>query len=436
MLDSHAFAVDDRFPFTFEGPVPQPHRLPSPPDELVTHINQFAEGLDRVTVKVHTGRKRYAQINSIKIGALHGQRPKASVDQICKGVMAIAQDLVEERGQGQRFMIQAHVYLKPTGDAVRKSCHIELGEQDGHSVSESVDAPDRVDEVLLGHIRELHKHVLEQSRVIQTIGQSAIENTAHVFQARNEALEMQAAAQQTVLQNQAAERADQAREARVDRVLQTFEALAPVALKHALSGVSPGQLSQLVGATPAAAPGGAPQVPQAPAAAPSPSPMPAWAAAVQPPAAPPTPPTPPPSPSAPPVPAQTGAIDNVAPEGLPPHAPEDGPDANQHPVASLAHTLFHSIEPDQWGRLIDLLTKAQLQDLRQCGRVEEDEQACKVLVRFASKLKADQQVGLLGILSGPQMQWVMRLQSVATAWAEAQDQQAETQAETTDPEPA
>jgi len=433
MLDHHADPSDERFPLVFEAGIPNPMRIPPAPDELVTHVRQNHRGLDRVTVKLHGGRKRYSQVNALRIGAKYDELPRASIDQICRAIMAICQDLYEERDQSMRFMIQSHVYVKATGEPKRISCHIELGESGmyGESSVEGISPPESTDDMMLMHIRECHVHILNQSRIIQEIGKEAIANAGAVFQARSEALEVQAEAQQTVLDSRAKERAEQAREARIDRVVQTVEKIAPLMLMQAMNGgnlpqeavqqLVPDMAKQLG----AAAGGGVQNAMAAAGASASSSPpstpaptsaVPAWARQAAPQAA--------PQAASSPAPATAG--EGMAPEGLPqteaPHVHDgDGPDPTQEPHASLAYSLFQSIEADQWGKLIDTLTKAQLQDFRRCGSVETDEATMQVLVRFGSKLKAEQQAALLTILNPQQLQWVMRLRSVAEAWQAEQE---------------
>jgi hypothetical protein len=142
-VNDYAEVYPQQFPLEFESGVPNPARFPPAPDELVAFVRQYLRGLSRISIKIWHGRKRYSQLNAVIVGAEHDQLPNASVDQIVRAIMAVAQDYYEGIDQPCKFMAQALVYVKATGDPVKKASHFELGSGgDELTYAENVAAPE------------------------------------------------------------------------------------------------------------------------------------------------------------------------------------------------------------------------------------------------------------------------------------------------------
>lgn len=204
--------------FEFDGDEPMPGRSVPIPDELVAFIRAHHKGLNRLTVKLYVSRRRYAQINGIRIGASFDESPEEEPEAICRAVMAICAEYHETVDKPVKFLIQAHVFKKATGDAVRKGCHIELGREDdvAGDYAESIEDPERLDTVLLDHIRRCHGEILKQAEVISEVGREAIKNAGEVFRAKEEAIQARAAVAQTLADDQAVRQATKARDKRMD----------------------------------------------------------------------------------------------------------------------------------------------------------------------------------------------------------------------------
>jgi hypothetical protein len=202
----------------FDADEPMPGRTPPIPDELVAFIRANHRGLSRITVKLYVSRRRYAQINGIRVGAAFDQTPEEEPETICRAIMAICAEYHETVDKQVKFLIQAHVYKKATGDAIRKGCHIELGREDdmGGDYSESIEDPERLDTVLLDHIRRCHGEILKQAEVISEVGKEAIKNAGEVFRAKEEAIQARAAVSQTLADDQLVRQATKARDKRMD----------------------------------------------------------------------------------------------------------------------------------------------------------------------------------------------------------------------------
>lgn len=193
--------------FIFDGDAPIPSRTQPIPDELVTFIKTHHRGLSRIVVKLHMARRRYAQLNGVRIGAAFDQSPEAEPETIARAIMAICADHHETTDRPCKFLIQAFVFKKATGDAVRKGIHIELGRDldDGFGAdyTEGIDDPDKLDSVLLDHIRRCHKEILAQAEVISEVGKEAIKNAGEVFKAKEDALQSRVAVSQALTDDKA-----------------------------------------------------------------------------------------------------------------------------------------------------------------------------------------------------------------------------------------
>lgn len=178
----------------FDGTPPMPDRVLPAPDELHSHIQQHHKGLHRISVKIMHGRRRYSGVGAIKVGAGYDEVPEASPDDLVAAVMAIACDHVERLDKRCKFLVQSHTYKTPTGDPVRKGVHIELGDSrdmEGSYV-EQIEDPEKLDSVLLSHIRQCHTEILNQAKVIGEIGKAAIKNAGEVFAAKEDAIQARA----------------------------------------------------------------------------------------------------------------------------------------------------------------------------------------------------------------------------------------------------
>lgn len=398
---------DERFPVAFEGGIPHPARVPAPPDELRQLIQQYHRGLDRVTIKRGSGRKRFSQINSLRIGAAFEQQPAASVDEICRAVMAIAQDYYEEVDHGCQFQVQAHVYLKATGDPKRKSCHFWLGtDEDGRDAVESMGDPNSFDDVLLGHINQCHDRIMEQSKIICGLGETALANAGEVFKARESALEAQAASNAVIAEQRAEAEAERGKQTRLNRAVDIVEKLAPVVGTMAMNnGKVPekmkSELMSSMGAIGGAlkgenSKGESSSSKTTVVKAPAPTKPPSWASAAG-------------------VDTGTGqdAPTSMSSSEQPPAEPEDdGPNPLEHPIAALAYDLFHSIQANQWPKLIGVLTKKQLDLLNSFGSVETDDDAIPAVRKMGSSIKQQQQIELLGVLLADQTSALLKLQQL------------------------
>lgn len=409
----HALSFEDeRFPIAFEGGIPHPIRVPAPPDELRQHIQQHIRGLDRVTVKRASGRKRYAQINSLRIGAKFEELPSASADDICRAIMAVAQDYYEENDHGCQFQVQAHVFLKATGDAKRKTCHFWLGsDEDGRDAVEAMGDPSTFDDVLLNHITQCHDRIMEQSKIICGLGETALANAGEVFKARESALEAQAASNAVMAEQRAEAEAEKGRQRRMDRAVDIVEKLAPVVGTMAINGgkVPDSMVKELkssMGSIAGALKGKDDKPEDKPVVkAPPPSKPPSWVSAAG-------------------VDTGTGQDAPESMSGEDGEAEGDGgdagPDPTQEPIAAMTFDLYQSIQAAQWPKLIGALTKKQLELLARFEQVTTDDDATPMVRELGASIKPTQQGALLGILHADQTATLLQLQQL-TAEPDADD---------------
>jgi len=383
--------MSDDHPIEFESGLPNPTRIPSAPDELLAHIRQYHRGLDRVTIKLYTGRKRMRQINAIHVGAKQGELPRAGIEVICRAIMAVCGDLHEETAQDARFQIQAHVWLGGT-EPQRKSCQVELG--DGGEVEGNYqDSDKQLDTVLISHLQVCQDKVIELAGTVAEIGKVAIENASSIFKAREDAMQARAEAESAIAAMNLERDANAARNQRMNKLLEMFggalksgtgQVAAHIAGKVAQS---PG-LMQAVGLSgPALAPlpSPAPDSPPAPFSAPS------WVTGA----------SPSPSPSA----SDTTDVVTEIPDQA---------------WAEVARTIGTTISNEQWFALVEILSKTQIKILRKLAEAQTDDDAFVGVREFQAKLKPDQHMKLLKAISADQIGLLIDLQSAAeSAAAEA-----------------
>jgi hypothetical protein len=382
MFHEHAEALSGQYPLEYQGGIPNPARFPPAPDELLAFVRQYHRGLSRVTVKLWQGRKRYGQLNAITVGARHDELPTASVDQIVRAIMAVAQDYYEGVDTPCKFMCQAHVYTKATGDPTRKALHFELGagpgEEHGYSYAESIGAPEQVDDVLLSHIRECHREILDQAKIISEIGREAITNAGQVFQAKQEALDAQAQAQMVVMDARREERSQAAQEKKWERGFKMLEKAINTGIAQAVVSNATGVSLPMPGATP----GAEPQQIAAPT-----TPPPSWAAAA------------------------TGA--KVLPAAAPELDTDEDEDDEDMTYASKGAKLYASITADQWPDLFEALTKTQMKLLRVLQNATDDAAVLEAAGKFRKGLKEASMKRLAQILTIQQVAAVIELASAA-----------------------
>jgi hypothetical protein len=381
----HSESLAGAYPISFEAGIPNPARIPPAPDEVLAHIRQFHRGLTRVTIKLWQGRKRYGQINAIIIGAKHDELPRASVDQIVRAVMSVAQDYHEGVDTLCKFMIQAHVYLKPTGDPVRKAIHFELGGNAGDSFAyaEEVSAPDHLDTVLLSHIRECHREIIDQAKVISEIGREAISNAGQVFAYKQDALDAQAAANSVILDARRDEREAAAGQQKWERGFKLLE-------KAVNTGIAQGIVSSATGISLPMPAGTTMALPPTAAVAPSveSTPTPSWARAAS-------------------------GIDTVAP--VTPTAPTAAPPPEDDSIVGKAKHLYASVTAEQWPELFEALTVKQVKQLKMLKDPPDDAAVLTAAGGFREGIKDNQMRLLGGILTVEQLAAVLELAGAAEA---------------------
>ena len=172
-----------------------PDRVLPAPDELHAFVQAHHRGLHRLSVKLMLGRRRYSNVGAIRVGCSFDEVPDASPDELVSAIMAIASDQLEHNDSRSKFLVQAHGYNRATGDPTRKGVHIELGtarDMGGSPYVESIEDPERLDAVLLAHIRQCHGEILQQAQVIAEIGRAAIKNAGEVFAAKEDAIQARA----------------------------------------------------------------------------------------------------------------------------------------------------------------------------------------------------------------------------------------------------
>lgn len=385
------------YPLSFDSAIPNPSVIPPAPDELVAHIRKYHRGLSRCVVKVWHGRKRYSNINSVVVGAERGETPSASVDQIVRAVMSIGQDHYEGIDQACKFMVQSYVWPKETGDPIRKAVHFEIGDAGygGDPYSEQINAPEALDDILLSHIRDCHKEVLDQSRIIQEIGKEAIQNAGAVFRARQEALDAQAEANSVVLSTRADENIERSRQKKWDRMFGMMEKMMNTGVAQAIaSGAGAGiQQALMPGQQPVAGSVVQQAVPE--------TPRPAWASAAM------------------------GKPAIAPPQNLEDETDHTKDDEDDVPddldYKAQGKELYASITAEQWPDLFDLLTKAQTKALRSLKDPESNEAVLVDVAKFREGLKESSFKALARILTVPQIATVLQLAGAAEAEADDDD---------------
>lgn len=366
---------------SFEAGVPFCSSIPMAPDQLMSHMRQYYRGCVRIVVKLQTGRKRYAQLNSITVGAAYEQVPACTLDDLTRAVMAVAQSTLEERGTAQTYLVQTHWQGRPTGDPVRKSVLFALGEQDefGDSSVEDLGDPHQVDEALFSHLRHVHDHILKQSNIIQQIGQTAISSAGEVFRARSEALELQGRAQAELAVHAADREVETLKEKRIDRLMNTAEQALPLVLAK-LGGAPTGALS-VASQQPAALPPSASN-PVAP------SELPSWLG------------------SKPKTEPQSQQSKPAAESTANPHDEEDSP------LRCLIWELWDSFTPTQFDAVIGALPHATLTRFRRARASKTESEAAEHLRCFVEKLGEKHQTELQKILHPAQLALLIRIQGL------------------------
>jgi hypothetical protein len=365
------------------------HVPPASPDELLAFIKSYHRGLHKITVKLWQGRKRYSQLNSVLVGATHDELPSASIDQIARAVMAVAQDYYESTDQPCKFMAQAHVFLKATGDAARKAFHFELGHgHDGaEAFSEHIGAPEHMDDVMLGHIRECHREILDQARIISEIGREAIQNAGQVFAAKQEALDAQAQAQMVILDSRREEAKERAQQQKWEKGFKMLEKAINTGIAQAVVASATGR--PVAGALPAAAAGGvAVQAPSPPT-----TPTPSWAAAAG-------------RAVAPSAPAPALAPATSSPDT------EDN-EMEDDSYAFKGRKLYASITAEQWPELFEALTKTQVRLIKGLKDAASDEDVLTAAGKLRKSIKDTQMAKLGAVLTVEQIATVIELGSAA-----------------------
>jgi hypothetical protein len=388
-VNDYAEVYPQQFPLEFESGVPNPARFPPAPDELVAFVRQYLRGLSRISIKIWHGRKRYSQLNAVIVGAEHDQLPNASVDQIVRAIMAVAQDYYEGIDQPCKFMAQALVYVKATGDPVKKASHFELGS------AENVAAPEHQDDMLFGHIRECHREILDQAKIISEIGREAIKNAGQVFQAKQEALDAQAAANAVVLDSRRDEASERAREKKWERGFKMLEKAINTGIAQAVVEKHTGvHLPLPPGATHAAAtplPGNAANTPAITAPV---TPTPAWAAAAQ-------------------GGTSVGVTKPPPPKSEPDTAGDNEDDDLDESYADQGRKLYASITASQWPDLFEALTKAQVKLLRALEDPTDDATVLRTTAKFRGGLKDAVMARLAQVLTVEQIAAVIGLAGAA-----------------------
>jgi hypothetical protein len=381
-VQEYAEVYPTQYPLEFESGIPNPARFPPAPDELISFIRQFHRGLSRVTIKLWQGRKRYAQLNAIVVGAKHDELPAASVDQIVRAIMAVAQDYYEGIDQPCKFMAQAQVFTKLTGDPTRKAAHFELGAGgDELTYAEQIQAPEAMDDMLFGHIRQCHSEILDQAKIISEIGREAIKNAGQVFAVKQEALDAQAAANAVILDSRRAEAQETARDKKWERGFKMLEKAINTGIAQAVVQKHTGLVLPMPAGAVAA--GGA-----SPAAITAPTtPTPAWAAA-----------------------AIGAGVTKPIPTAT--EALEDEDDLDET-YQTKGRKLYESITAEQWPELFDSLTKSQVKLLRSLKDAPDDAAVLAASAELRAGLKDTAMAKLAHVLTIAQIASVIELASAA-----------------------
>jgi len=389
-VNEYAEVYPNQYPLEFESGIPNPARFPPAPDELIAFIRQFHRGLSRVTIKLWQGRKRYSQLNAINVGAKHDELPSASVDQIVRAIMAVAQDYYEGIDQPCKFMAQAQVFTKPTGDPTRKAAHFELGAGgEDLTYAEQIQAPEAMDDMLFGHIRQCHSEILDQAKIISEIGREAIQNAGQVFAVKQEALEAQAAANAVILDSRRAEAQESARDKKWERGFKMLEKAINTGIAQAVVQKHTGLVLPMPTGAVAALPGAAPGAITAPT-----TPTPAWAAAA----------------TTTPAAARPAPVAVARPVEL-----ADTEDDLDDDYQTKGRKLFLSITAEQWPELFDSLTKGQVKLLRSLKDAPDDATVLTVAAEFRAGLKDTAMAKLAHVLTVEQIASVIELGSAAEA---------------------
>jgi len=376
----------DELPLSFEKDPPDPLAIPSAPDDLAEGIEDNMRGLSRVSVKVKRGRKSFTQINAVILGAKYDETPRATAQQIERAVMAIAQDRYEMSGEPTGFMAQLLVYKKATGNRKKIAFHFVLGaDEHGGIYTESRRSDSEDESIFIAHIRECHREILDQAKLIGAIGKAAIENAGQVFVAKNEAAEAKAEALMIQVQAERDSQQDAAKEKKWDRGFKMFE-------KMMDKGMGQIAMAKLTGAS------------QSAPVAPSPATVtttatPSWAEA-----------------------ATGGTVTQLETPETQTQAPakpiEDTVEAEIDGIEmddylAKARHLYSSITAEQWPELFTILTKKQVELLKECKNPPNLDALWKTMRELAASLKEKHLKAVGQICSQAQMALIIELQIAA-----------------------
>ena len=367
--------LDHDYPFTFAAETPAPDRFPAAPDELIAHINRYHQGLDRVTVRLFVGRKKFTQLNALKIGASFEETPRASVEQIARGVMAIAQDYFEGVDTTCRFQVQCYVHLRPTGNATRKAAHFELsgGQGAGWDSVEDIADPQRLDEMLMGFVKDLLEDNRKQSTIIQELGEKAIGQMSSMWQAHADALQSQADSREMVMDARREDAADRMKSDKWDKGFQMLEKVLNTGIAQSIVA--------------SARAGGASPATKTPIIEVEETPAPKWATRGS---------------------NKSSVVDVTATAAAETPSPEPSV-ADADDAAGKGRALYASITADQWPDLFDMLTKKQVNMLRQLKDETDPATAIRLVTEFKDGLKPAMLLKLATVLGVPQVTAVVEL---------------------------
>ncbi len=368
-------------PLSFDGLVPDPSRPISAPDDLDAFIRTNIRGMSRISVRKHMGGRRYSHINAVITGAGYDELPRATAVQISRGVMAIAAEDYEITSESARYMCQALIYKKAQGDPKKLSVIIEVGSSGAwnQEYSTTVQAPDHADQMFISHIHLCHAEILNQAKVISSLGSAALANVSEVFVAKENALQARADADRLALD---ADRETKAEENKNKRWQQMF-GLAQKAVTTGVAQYMAGQNQQMMSSAPQ------------PAAPPEPTETPDWARAA------------------------AGEAVELTPEPVSLEADPDDPpmehgilDPFDHGLAECARSLYGSITVAQWPKLMGALSSAQLKLLLKLEEPESDNSVRKAVAKFGETIRPAQQVALMSILDHHQVAALMQMRQV------------------------
>jgi hypothetical protein len=383
-VSSEAALYPSNHSLIFEEGIPTPDHIPDADDELRAFLKTNHKGLSRIAVKLQIGRKRFVQLNSLSIGATYGETPQASVDQIARAIMSIGQDYFEQHDELAKFMVQASVYKKASGDPARRATHFEIGRADGFG-GDSYAAPthsnEAFDELLVRQQQVMFDRIMEQNKTIAAMGEKAIGMMSDVFVAKEEALQARAEANAVAYDAKREDAEAKRRDAKWERGFKMLEK----GFNTGLGQLAVNAAQQKLGSS---SPAGIPSTAQIPS-----TPKPAWARAAQ--------------GEKVEVPAVAApAVEAPAPAALEAPSEEELPDEltqlKSGPAAD-AVALYRSITAEQWPVLATELTKKQFKLLRTFAEPESDETALAAVFEFKEGLKESAMSAIMGIMTAEQV---------------------------------